>query len=108
MALHDLATFYVYQLPEISFLHTCGGCVLPEPTYCMEMPKKSVRISLVVLYLISTAYLFSRRINPFDQSPEAMLGGDNTGSAFSSTFVVRFCGSMEVRHDRGNGRFLYD
>ena len=35
VALHDVATFCVYQWPK--------GCVFMEPTYCMENSHKSVR-----------------------------------------------------------------
>ncbi|XP_064604582.1 DCC-interacting protein 13-alpha-like isoform X3 [Liolophura sinensis] len=49
----------------------------------------------------------SARINPFDESSVDVMhetAGEN--AAFSQPFTVRFCGSMEVNSDRGEGLVL--
>lgn len=42
-----------------------------------------------------------KRLNPFDQSPAAVLNPAFDNAAFSETFNTRFLGSMEVKGDRG-------
>ena len=58
-------------------------------------------LTLLVYVPIELSAFPGRRINPFDQSTVAIHSDNNPDSTFYETFEVRFLGSMEVRHDKG-------
>ncbi|XP_064604580.1 DCC-interacting protein 13-alpha-like isoform X1 [Liolophura sinensis] len=79
----------------------------PHPHFLLDTPIQFDMISPTKEVTPVVADGPPKRINPFDESSVDVMhetAGEN--AAFSQPFTVRFCGSMEVNSDRGEGLVL--